>query len=80
MWLILLRTLRGQYEAMTGEHDVVFCKQQHFIEIWTKAKVFSSFGQRIKWRYAPLRRPLSAPPSWKDPDFRCVNTISKVIA
>ena len=51
--LIVLNTLRGQYEAITGETEVVFCKQQHFREIWRKAKVFTSFGGRIKWRYAP---------------------------
>ena len=43
IWLMLLHTIRGQYEAITGEHDV-FRKQQHFREMWTKAKVFTSFG------------------------------------
>ena len=30
IWLMLWHTLRGQYEAITGEPDVVFRKQQHF--------------------------------------------------
>ena len=33
IWLMLLHTLRGQYEAITGELDVVFRKQQHFREM-----------------------------------------------
>ena len=56
IWLMILHTLRGQYEAITGEHEVVIRKQQQFREFWTKAEVFTSFGERIKWRYAP--------PSW----------------
>ena len=52
--LMLLHTLRGQYEAITSEPDVVVHKQQ-FREIWKKAEVFTSFGERIKWRYAPPR-------------------------
>ena len=38
IWLMLLHTLRGQYEAIIGEPDVVFRKQQHFREMWTKAE------------------------------------------
>ena len=41
---MLLHTVRGQYEAITGELDVVFHKQQHFREMWKKAKVFTLFG------------------------------------
>ena len=52
---MLLRTLRDQYEAINGESKVVICKQQQFREIWKKAEVFTSFGERIKWRYAPPR-------------------------
>ena len=55
MWLMLLHTLRGKYEAIIGELEVVFRKQQHIREIWKKAKVFTYFGERIKWRYAPPR-------------------------
>ena len=59
---MLLHTLRGQYEAIHGEPDVVFRKQQQFREIWKKAQVFTFFGDRIKWRYAP--------PRWQDGFFR----------
>ena len=52
---MLLHTLRGQYEAITGEPDVVIHKQQQFREIWKMAEVFTSFGAGIKWRYAPPR-------------------------
>ena len=48
VWLMLLYTLRSQYEAITSEPDVVFRKQQHFREMWKKAKAFTSFGERIK--------------------------------
>ena len=39
--------------------------------------VLTSFGERIKWRYAPPMWSFG-PPLCKDPDSRCVNTISKV--
>ena len=52
---MLLHTRRGQYEAITSELDVVFRKQQHFREMWTKLEVCTSFGERIKWIYAPPR-------------------------
>ena len=29
-WLILIHTLRGQYESFTGNVDVIFKKQMHF--------------------------------------------------
>ena len=63
---MLLHTLRAQYEAITGEPEVVIRKQQQFREIWKKAEVFTSFGERIKWRYAPPRW-LFMPPSWNNP-------------
>ena len=52
---MLLHTLRGQYEAITGEPNVVFHKQQHFKEMSTKTKVFTYFVERMRWRYAPPR-------------------------
>ena len=76
---MLLHTLRGQYEAIIGDPKVVFHKQQHFREMWTKTKVFTSFVERMRWRYAPPRW-LFPSPIRKDPNFRCVNTISKVVA
>ena len=76
---MLLNIVRVQYEAIIGERDVVFRKQQYFREIWTKAKVLTSFGERMKWKYAPPRW-LFPPPLWKNPNFRCVNAISKVVA
>ena len=36
IWFMLLHALRGEYDAITGEFDVVFRKQQHFREMWTK--------------------------------------------
>ena len=51
----LWKIYRGQYEAITGELNVVFRKQQHFRELWTKTGIFTSFGERMKWRYAPSR-------------------------
>ena len=61
-----LHTLRGQYEAITGELEVVIRKQQQFQEIWKKAMVFTSFGERIKWRYAP-QDGFCRSPSWNNP-------------
>ena len=55
IWFMLIHTLRGQYKAIIGEIEVVFRKQQHFREFWKKAMVFISFGERIKWGYAPPR-------------------------
>ena len=47
IWLMLLHILRGQYEGITGQSDVVIRKQQQFQEIWKKAKAFISFRERI---------------------------------
>ena len=69
IWLMLLHTLRGQYEAIHGEPDVVFRKQQQFREIWKKAEIFSYFGDRMKWRYAPPKW-LFPPPILKGPCMR----------
>ena len=55
VWLMLIHTLRGQYDAIIGEPEVVIRRQQNFREIWKNAEVFISFGERIKWRYAPPR-------------------------
>ena len=55
VWLMLVHTFRGQYDAITGEPEVVIRRQQQFREIWKNAEVFISFGERIKWRYAPPR-------------------------
>ena len=58
---MLLRTLRDQYEAINGESKVVICKQQQSREIWKKEEVFTSIGERIKWRYVPPRWLFSTP-------------------
>ena len=55
IWLMLLHTLTCQCEAISGEPHVVFRKQQHFREMRTKEEIFSSFRERIKWRYSPPR-------------------------
>ena len=52
---MLVHTLRGQNDAIIGEPEVVIRRQQQFQEIWKNAEVFISFGERIKWRYAPPR-------------------------
>ena len=45
---MLLHTLRGQYEAIHGEPNVVFRKQQHFQEIWKKlVKTFTKAYKTI---------------------------------
>ena len=53
IWLMLLHTLRGQYEAIHDELDIVFRKQQQFREIWKKVEILSYFGDRMRGRYAP---------------------------
>ena len=75
---MILHTLRGQYKAKTSDPDVVFRKQQHFLEMWTKEKVFTSFVERMKQRYPPVGW-IFRPSLWKDPEFGCVNIISKVV-
>ena len=70
---MLLHTLRGQYEAIPSELEVVIHKQQQFREIWKKAEVFTSFGERIKWRYAPPRWPFP-PPVLERPYMRAFDT------
>ena len=63
VWLMLVHTLRGQYDAIIGEPEVLIRRQQQFREIWKNVEVFISFGERIKWRYAPPRW-LFPPLSW----------------
>ena len=40
---MLLHTLRGQYEGITGESDVMFRKQKDFQEIWIKGRDLQLF-------------------------------------
>ena len=70
---MLVHTLRGQYEAVTCEPEVVIRKQQQFREIWKNIEVFTSFGERIMWRYAPLRC-LFPPPVLEQPYMRALDT------
>ena len=36
--MMLLHTLRGQYDAMICELDIAFCKKHDFRETWTKTE------------------------------------------
>ena len=65
IWLMLLHTLRGQYESITSEPEVVIHKQQQFREIWKSTEVFTYFRESIKWTYAPPRW-FFPPPSWNN--------------
>ena len=38
IWMMLLHTLRGQYDAMICELDIAFCKKHDFRETWTKTE------------------------------------------
>ena len=73
VWLMLLHTLRGQYDAIVGEPEVVIRKQQQFRKIWQYVEVFTSFGERIKSRYAPPRW-LFPPAILEQPYMRAFDT------
>ena len=44
IWLMLLHTLRGQYEAITGEPEVVIRKQQQILRNLEKGR-----GLHLLW-------------------------------
>ena len=50
-WLLLVHTLRGQYESFTGNADAIFKKQTHFKRIWTSMLIFREDGDHISWMY-----------------------------
>ena len=50
-WLLLVHTLRGQYESFTGNADAILRKQMHFKRIWTSMLIFREDGDHIIWIY-----------------------------
>ena len=53
-WLLLVHTLRGQYESFIGNADAIFRKQMHFKRIWTSMLIFREDGDHIIWMYIVL--------------------------
>ena len=54
IWVTLVHTLKGEYDAIKGDSDVVFRKQEVFKKRWERMKVFSMINGGIRWRYQPL--------------------------
>ena len=53
-WLLLIHTLRGQYESFTGNVDAIFRKQMHFKNLWDSMLVFREDDDHIIWMYTVL--------------------------
>ena len=68
IWLMLLHTIGGQYEAITGEPEVVIRKQQQFWEIWKKVRS-SPLSVREYSGDMLHQDAFFLPPSWNDPTW-----------
>ena len=53
IWVTLVHTLKGEYDAIKGDSDVVFRKQEVFKKRWERMKVFCMVNGCIRWRYQP---------------------------
>ena len=53
IWLTSMHTLKGEYDAIKGDSDVVFRKQEVFKKRWERMNVFCMVNGCIRWRYQP---------------------------
>ena len=53
IWVTLVHTLKGEYDAIKCDSDVVFRKQEGFKKRWERMKVFCMVNGGIRWRYRP---------------------------
>ena len=53
IWVTLVHTLKGEYDVIKGNSDVVFRKQEVFKKRWERMKVFCMVNGSIRWRYQP---------------------------
>ena len=51
IWLLLIHTLRGQYESFTSNVDAILRKQMHFKRLWDSMLSFREYGDLIIWMY-----------------------------
>ena len=53
IWLTLVHTLTGESDAMKGDLDLVFRKEEVFKMRWERMNVFCMVNGCICWRYQP---------------------------
>ena len=53
IWLTLVHTLKGEYDTIKGDSDVVFQKKEVFKKRWERMNVFYMVNWCIRWRYHP---------------------------
>ena len=61
IWLMLMRTLRDQYEAIHGKPDVVFHKQQQFLRNLEKGRGLHLFWGQNKMEICSTKMVFYAP-------------------
>ena len=52
-WVTLVHTLKAEYDAIKGDSNVVFRKQEVFKNRWERMKVFCMANGCIRLRYDP---------------------------
>ena len=61
IWVTLVHALKGEYDAIKDDSDVVFRKQEVFEKSRQRMKVFSMVDGDICWRYQPSLKIFSPP-------------------
>ena len=53
IWVTLVHTLKGEYDAIKSDLLVPIRKQEAFKKRWERMKVFCKVNGGIRWRYQP---------------------------
>ena len=53
IWLTLVHTLKGEFDAIKGDLGVVLRKKEVFKKTWERMNVFYMGNFCIRWRYQP---------------------------
>ena len=51
LWMLLVHTLRGQYDDLQGSTDVLWQRQVDFKKRWQGLHLFSDTTSGLKWNY-----------------------------
>ena len=55
IWLMLISILKGQYDSVTGNEDIIFLKQPPVKGKWKDWLVFVERNDKMEWQYVPPR-------------------------
>ena len=70
IWLEIIHTLQGQYDAIRGASDKATKRRLDFHKVWQHGPFCIQKGGRILWQYAPLE--------WLFPSFILSQQRSKI--